>query len=89
MATLATIKRVAKLCKSSCAILLPRILNCFDHSTSCIRKKAGSMKQLGQAKRQKSKFTGLVTPSGFASRSWGKPPRPRWLTKTQTSTLEQ
>jgi putative transposase len=30
-------------------------------STSCTRKKAGSMKQLGQAKRQKSKFTGLVT----------------------------
>ncbi len=21
-----------------------------------------------------------LTPSGFASRSWGKPPRPRWLT---------
>ncbi|PHK14176.1 hypothetical protein VF11_31605 [Nostoc linckia z14] len=50
------------------------------------RERGKGEREKGKGKRERGKgkektFNPYpLTPSGFASRSWGKPPRPRWLT---------
>jgi hypothetical protein len=47
------------------------------------RKKRTSLSPITNYQLPITNYQLPITPSGFASRSWGKPPRPRWLTNYQ------